>query len=31
MTWRRIGSKPLSEPVMARFYDAYVQHLVEMS
>ena len=24
--WRRIGDKPLSEPMLTRFIDAYVQH-----
>ena len=26
MAWRRIGDKPLSEPVLIRFTDAYVWH-----
>ena len=26
MAWRRIGDKPLSEPVMAQFTDAYMRH-----
>ena len=31
MTWRRPGDKPLSEPVMAYFADAYMCRLVSMS
>ena len=31
MAWRRIGSKPLSEPVLTRFTDAYMRHHGEMS
>ena len=26
MAWRRTGDKPLSEPMMTRFIDAYVRH-----
>ena len=26
MAWRRIGDKPLSEPMLIRFNDAYVRH-----
>ena len=26
MAWRRIGDKPLHEPMMAQFTDAYMQH-----
>ena len=26
MAWRRPGDKPLSEPMMMRFTDAYMQH-----
>ena len=26
MAWRRIGNKPLPEPMMAQFTDAYMQH-----
>ena len=26
MAWRRIGDKPLSEPTLTRFTDAYVRH-----
>ena len=26
MAWRRIGDKPLSEPVLIRFLDAYIGH-----
>ena len=26
MAWRRIGDKPLSEPMMAQFTDAYMRH-----
>ena len=27
MAWRRIDNKPLSEPILARFTDAYMRHL----
>ena len=27
MAWRRIGDKPLSEPVLIQFTDAYMRHL----
>ena len=27
MAWRRIGDKPLSEPMLTWFDDAYMQHL----
>ena len=26
MAWRRIGNKPLSEPMLTRFSDAYIWH-----
>ena len=26
MAWRRIGDKPLPEPMMANFTDAYMRH-----
>ena len=26
MAWRRTGGKPLSEPMLTQFTDAYVQH-----
>ena len=26
MAWRRIGDKPLPEPMMAKFTDAYMRH-----
>ena len=26
MAWRRIGDKPLSEPMMTQFSDAYIRH-----
>ena len=26
MAWRRIGDKPLSEPMFTRFTDAYMRH-----
>ena len=31
MAWRRIGDKPLSEPMLTRFIDAYMEHYGEMS
>ena len=31
MAWRRLGDKPLSEPVLIRFVDAYMRHQGEMS
>ena len=31
MAWRRPGDKPLSEPMMARFNDAYMRHSASMS
>ena len=31
MTWIRTGNKPLSEPMLTRFIDAYMRHYVEMS
>ena len=31
MAWRRIGDKPLSEPMLTRFTDAYMRHWGEMS
>ena len=30
MAWRRIGDKPLSEPMLSRFTDAYMRHYGEM-
>ena len=26
MAWRRIGDKPLSEPILTRFTEAYMRH-----
>ena len=26
MAWRRAGDKPLSEPILAQFTDAYLRH-----
>ena len=26
MAWQRIGDKPLSEPMLTRFTDAYMRH-----
>ena len=31
MAWRRIGEKPVSEPMLTRLADAYMQHSGEMS
>ena len=31
MAWRRTGDKPLPEPMMIQFTDAYMQHQGEMS
>ena len=31
MAWRRTGDKPLSEPMLTRFIDAYMRHYGEMS
>ena len=31
MAWRRIGDKPLSEPMLTRLTDAYMRHSGEMS
>ena len=31
LAWLRIGDKPLSEPILTRFTDAYVRHYLEMS
>ena len=31
MAWRRTGAKPLSEPMLTQFTDAYMWHLGEMS
>ena len=31
MAWRRIGDKPLSEPMMTQFNDAYMRHSASMS
>ena len=31
MAWRRTGDKPLPEPMLAQFPDAYMQHSGEMS
>ena len=31
MAWRWIGDKPLSEPILTQFTDAYMRHWEEMS
>ena len=31
MAWRRPGDKPLSEPMMTQFNDAYMCHSASMS
>ena len=31
MAWRQIGDKPLFEPILTWFTDAYLQHMEEMS
>ena len=31
MAWRRTGDKPLPEPMMTQFIDAYMRHQGEMS
>ena len=31
MAWRQIGDKPLYEPMLTQFTDAYMQHKGEMS
>ena len=31
MAWRRPGDKPLSEPMLNQYTDAYMQHFGEMS
>ena len=31
MAWHRIGDKPLSEPMLTRFFDAYMRHYGEIS
>ena len=31
MAWRRPGDKPLPEPMLTQFTDAYMQHKGEMS
>ena len=31
MAWRRSGDKPLSEPMIALFNDAYMRHSAAMS
>ena len=31
MAWRRTGDKPLSEPMMTQFNDAYMRHSTSMS
>ena len=31
MDWHRLGDKPLSEPMLNQFTDAYMRHYVEMS
>ena len=31
MAWRRMGDKPLSEPMLTRFTDAFMRHKGEMS
>ena len=30
MAWRRTGDKPLSEPMMTQFNDAYMRHSAPM-
>ena len=30
MAWRRLGDKPLSEPIMTKYTDAYMRHYREM-
>ena len=30
MAWRRTGNKPLSEPMMTQFNDAYMCHTASM-
>ena len=31
MAWRRTSDKPLPEPMLTQFIDAYLRHLGEMS
>ena len=31
MAWHQTGDKPLSEPMMTHFNDAYMRHLASMS
>ena len=31
MAWRRTGDKPLSEPMLTQFNDAYMRHSASMS
>ena len=31
MAWRRTGDKPLPEPMLTQFTDAYMRHYGEMS
>ena len=31
MAWRQSGAKPLSEPMLTQFTDAYMRHQGEMS
>ena len=31
MAWRRSGDKPLSEPMLVKFTDAYMRHSASMS
>ena len=31
MAWRRTGDKPLSDPLLSQFTDAYMRHKGEMS
>ena len=31
MAWRRTGDKPLSEPMLSQFTDAYMRHWDEMN
>ena len=31
LAWHRVGDKPLSEPMLIRFTDAYMRHYGEMS
>ena len=31
MAWRRTGDKPLSEPIMTQFNDAYIRHVLGLT